>query len=123
MPIPLSHTPGSFLGSTKAVCVGKAFLQAQHDDMWSLWKGSLGSDMAVQGAPCCILHDNGKVLVCQEALMEAHYVRMYQPRVVHELALHIFRQLILRTPSRQQCGISFTAQWQVSGSASGSRSR
>ena len=53
--------------------------------------------MAVEGAPCCIFHDDGKMLVRQEALMEPDYVRVYQPGVIQELPLYILGHLILQS--------------------------
>ncbi len=56
----------------------------------------LGSDVTVQGAACCVLHDNRQVLVCEEALVEAHNVRVYEPRMVHEFPLNILGHPVLQ---------------------------
>jgi len=36
------------------------------------------------------------MLLCQEALMEPHYMRVYEPRVVHELPFNILCHPFLR---------------------------
>ena len=56
----------------------------------------LGSDMTVQGAACCVFHDNSQVLVCEKALVEAHNVRVYEPGMVHELPLDILSHPVLQ---------------------------
>lgn len=53
--------------------------------------------MGEESAACCVLHDDGQVLVCQEAFLEADDMRVYQHGVIEQLPLHIFRHLPLKT--------------------------